>query len=254
MTGLSIDLNCDLGEYDDPNQGASDAKIMPYISSCNIACGAHAGSQSVIKQTVQWAIDNQVKIGAHPAYPDRENFGRAVIEISQADLQASIQQQIMLVKLQTEALNGELHHIKPHGALYNQAAIDAALAELIVETVAAVDSGLQLYGLADSELATAARKSGLNFVAEGFADRAYTAAKTLLPRHLDGACIEDPKQQLQQVLQLLDQGHVTTVSGEAVRLRVTTICLHGDHPHAVATARILNQGIKAAGYMIQAPS
>ncbi|MCX7554945.1 5-oxoprolinase subunit PxpA [Marinicella sp. S1101] len=254
MSTPSIDLNCDLGEYDSPSEGASDAKIMPFISSCNIACGAHAGNQPVIKQTVQWAINHQVKIGAHPAYPDRENFGRTVMRINRVDLQTSIQQQIMLVKQQAEACGGELHHIKPHGALYNQAATDASLAELIVEVVAAVDSGLLVYGLAHSELATAASKLGLGFVAEGFADRAYTATKTLLPRHLDGACIDDPKRQLQQALQLLQKGQVNTVSGESVRISVATMCLHGDHPNAVAAARTLNQGIKAAGFSIQAPS
>lgn len=249
----SIDLNCDLGEYESVQDGDSDAHIMPFISSCNIACAAHAGNTAVIDQTITCALKHQVNIGAHPSYPDRAHFGRHVMKISEADLKSSLKQQILLVQTAAKKQHANLKHVKPHGALYNQAANDFNLAILIAETILEIDSDLKLYGLAHSHVETAAEKVGLSFVAEGFADRAYTAGRTLVPRDQEGACIANPKKQIEQVLSLLSDGCIKTLTGEVVSLKVDTLSLHGDHPHAVQTAKYLSQTINEAGFQIKAP-
>lgn len=253
QTDNQIDLNCDLGEYEGLNEGVSDSRIMPFISSCNIACGAHAGNEAVIQQTIQCAIKHQVSMGAHPSYPDRERFGRQVMAISHQDLEKTLKQQIIFVKTAIEVNGVSMQHVKLHGALYNQAAIDESLAQLIVQVVASIDENLFVYGLAHSKMACAAKERGLKFIAEGFADRAYTNEKTLVPRNQPGACIESFDAQLQQVLRLLNEGQVMSASGQVIPLKVGTICLHGDHDHAIQTAQILSQGIKKAGFKIKSP-
>lgn len=249
----SIDLNCDLGEYEALSEGMSDKQIMPYISSCNIACGGHAGNQAVIDQTIDYAMQNQVSMGAHPSYPDRVNFGRQVMVLSQADLKASLKQQILTIKAAVEAKSAQLQHVKLHGALYNQVAIDLPLAVVVAELVAEIDPNLHFFGLAHSKAEVAAEQVGLRFVAEGFADRAYTDEKTLVARSQLGACIESPDEQLHQVLTLLKHNEVKTINGKRIHLEVDTLCLHGDHRHAIETARKLNLGIRKAGFLIKNP-
>lgn len=250
---MQIDLNCDLGEYDKLSQGHNDAVIMPFISSCNIACGYHAGNQSVITHTVSLALKNKVNIGAHPSYPDRENFGRMAMQMSAKDLKPIIIKQIQQVKLAAENQGGRLSHVKPHGALYNQAANDLALACVLLEAVSEVDSSLMFMGLAHSEMEQAAREFGVQFIAEGFVDRAYTQAGKLVPRTEAGAVIKDPNLMLKRVLQMLKEHCVEAVSGEKISLQLQTLCLHGDHEDAIQTAQMINQGLKKAGFSIRAP-
>lgn len=248
-----LDLNCDLGEYDEPQNFQHDAAIMSWISSCNIACGAHAGNQSVIEQTVALAKKKGVSIGAHPSYPDRENFGRRTMALPAKELKPILIEQIQRVKLAAEKQGAHLSHVKPHGALYNQAASDLDLAVLLLETVAEIDSSLMIFGLVHSKMEQAAGQVGLQFVAEGFADRAYTGTKTLVPRTVPGAVVSDVKVMLSRVLQILKNQRVCTISGELISLKINTLCLHGDHENSVQTAQFLNQGLLQAGFLIQPP-
>lgn len=249
----SIDLNCDLGEYDSPIQGVHDAAIMAYISSCNIACGAHAGNQQVIDHTIALAVSNHVNIGAHPSYPDRKNFGRQVMQLHGKELRHILRDQIVRVDNSAQKHDAVLAHVKPHGALYNQAAIDLDLAILLAETIAEVRENLMFYGLAHSAMEQAAKEVGLVFVPEGFADRAYTASRTLQPRGETGAIINDAGVMLGRILELIQTNYIATVTGERVVLDVDTICLHSDHEGSLLTAKTLHEGLSNAGLEIKAP-
>ncbi|MFT7517527.1 MAG: UPF0271 protein, partial [Myxococcota bacterium] len=188
----SVNINCDLGEG-----LANDAKLMPYLHACNIACGGHAGDKSSIHQTVKLARAHNVLIGAHPSFPDRENFGRAAMEISADDLVISLVQQINAVRDECIAQGTKLHHVKTHGALYNMMLHDADLQQVVIEAVCAVDDSLLLYA------PPSFTSKRLQVVAEGFADRAYLADGSLMPRTQDGAVITDAAQALVQA-QTLD--------------------------------------------------
>ena len=254
MMKTSIDLNCDMAEYDAITQGANDAVIMRFVSSCNIACGAHAGNQKIIDHTVSLAVSNQVNIGAHPSYPDRINFGRQMMSIPHKELKPILRDQILSVKESVESQGSYLSHIKPHGALYNQAAVDLNLAILLTETVAEIDPKVMFYGLAHSAMTQAAKTVGIVFVAEGFADRAYTTSRTLQPRNEKGAVISDVDTVLERVLNLLKTGQMKSNSFETIELNIDTLCLHGDHEGAVHTAKTLHQGLLAAGFDIGPPT
>lgn len=250
----TIDLNCDLGEYEAKSDDANDAGIMPFISSCNIACGAHAGNQQVIERTIELAIKNQVSMGAHPSYPDKANFGRKKIDISAQDLRQSIRNQILAVKTAVETHGKPLAHIKPHGALYNQAAVDFELAVLLCEVVAEIDQQLLFFGLAHSLMAEAAATVGLSFVAEAFADRAYALDKTLVPRNQSGAVITDNKVMADRVLNLVRKQAVQSIDGNWIDLKAATICLHGDHQNSIHTAQFLNSILFESGTAIKSPN
>lgn len=246
-----IDLNCDLGEYDDVSSDRKDAAIMPFISSCNVACGAHAGNLKVIDHTTSMALANNVKVGAHPSFPDRANFGRQVMHLKPHELKLHVEEQIRVVKSAVEAQGGQLSHVKPHGALYNQAALNYELSVLLLETVANLDDKLSFYGLAHSMTAKAATEMGLNFVAEGFVDRGYTAQRTLVDRSAVGALIADPIMMLKRAIQMIQVGEIEAVTGQRLKLSIQTLCLHGDHKNAAAAAKILYAGLKQAGILIQ---
>ena len=249
----TIDLNCDLGEYDELSDGVVDAAIMPHISSCNVACGGHAGNQAVMAQTMQWAVQHGVQVGAHPGYPDRANFGRQPLTMRTAELRAAFQDQLSLARTVATANGATIHHVKPHGALYNQAAADMDLAMNLLEWVADFDDSWLFYGLADSAMAEAANQTGVRFVAEGFADRGYTTNRTLQPRDQAGAVIADGSEMLRRAIDLVQHERIQSVTGEIVEISVDTLCLHGDHPGAAATAQNLSQGLTAAGIRVQAP-
>ncbi len=250
----TIDLNCDLGEYDLLEDGGQDAAIMPFISSCNVACGQHAGNAAVIAHTVKLAMANQVNVGAHPSYPDRANFGRTVMGMSEVDLQNTFLEQITVVHEAVNRQNGCLTHVKPHGALYNQAARDKDLSLMLIETAKRFDTNLMFYGLAHSATALAAEQLGVKFVAEGFADRGYTMDKTLQPRTEPGALITNPIDMLQRVLTMMRTGQIEAVNGESIQLCIESLCIHGDHNNAVQTAQVLNQGLLDAGFRLRPPN
>ncbi|RZL37208.1 MAG: 5-oxoprolinase subunit PxpA [Rubrivivax sp.] len=244
---MHVDLNADLGEG-----AADDAQLLALVSSANIACGWHAGDARLMQATVTAALARGVAIGAHPSYPDRENFGRSDMQLAPADVQADLVYQIGALDALVRAQGGRLQHVKPHGALYNQAARDPALADAVATAVRAVDPGLALYGLAGSELLRAAERAGLRAVAEVFADRGYRADGSLVPRSQPGAFIDSTDEAVARTLRMVREGVVVAVSGETVPLKAQTICLHGDGPHALAFARAIHAALIAAGVRLGA--
>lgn len=242
---LHVDLNADLGE------GApDDAELLALVSSANIACGWHAGDARLMQATVTAALARGVAIGAHPSYPDRDNFGRSEMQLAPADVRADLIYQIGALQALLRAQGGQLHHVKPHGALYNQAARDPALADAIAAAVRAVDPGLALYGLAGSELLRAAERAGLRAVAEVFADRGYRADGSLVPRSQPGAFVDDVDEAVARTLRMVREGVVVAVTAETVPLQAQTICLHGDGPHALAFARAIHAALAATGVQL----
>jgi 5-oxoprolinase (ATP-hydrolysing) subunit A len=246
-----IDLNCDMGEG-----FPYDADIMPFISSVNIACGYHAGDTDTMKRTVELALQYGVAIGAHPSYPDRENFGR--IDMVKTGLQPKelakvITEQILQLQKICHDAGATLHHVKPHGALYNRAAWDHIINLLIGEVIMAVDDALLLYGLSNSTMEMVADAMGLGFVNEAFADRTYQDDGSLTPRTQPNALIVDTAVSIQQVLQMIRQGTVQSVNGKEVPVLAETICIHGDGVHAAEFARAIHEALMQQHISVAAP-
>lgn len=214
-----------------------DAELMDYVSSVNIACGFHAGDATTMRNTAKLALDKNVKIGAHPGYPDLQGFGRRNMNLSPQEIYDICVYQIGAMEATVRTLGGKLHHVKPHGALYNAAAKDITLAKAIAEAIKAVDENLVLYGLANSFLISEGKKIGLKTAAEGFADRTYQPDGSLTPRSEKNALITSVTESLNQVRQFVENQSVTTISGEVISLKVDTICIHGDGEHAVEFAK-----------------
>ena len=229
-----------------------DAAIMPFITSANIACGFHAGDPAVMKRTVRLALRHSVAIGAHPGLPDLVGFGRRNMDISAEEAFDITVYQLGALAAIVQAEGGVLHHLKPHGALYNMAATNAALAEALAEAVYKVQPELTLYGLAGSELTKAGEKLGLRTAHEVFADRTYQADGTLTPRRQPDALLTDAAAATAQVLRLVTEGRVRSQQGPDVALRADTVCLHGDGAHALEFAQQLNQALRAAGVQLAA--
>ncbi len=220
---MKIDLNCDLGE-----EAGNDEAIMPYITSANIACGFHAGNENVMRATVKLAKQYGVNIGAHPGWNDRENFGRTEMNVSADEAEEIVFQQIQALERIAKEEGAALTHVKPHGALYNQAAKDRALADAVVRAVKRISEGLILVGLAGSGLCEAGVEAGIKVAGEGFPDRAYNPDGTLMSRSKTGAVIELPEAVAANALRLIQDGILFW--GKIVR--VETLCLHGDNPRA----------------------
>jgi 5-oxoprolinase (ATP-hydrolysing) subunit A len=235
----TIDLNCDMGEG-----FGNDAELMKYISSANVACGFHAGDAQTMRTTVQLALEHDVAIGAHPGYRDPENFGRNPINISSKEVFDIVVEQLEVMADICNELGAALHHVKPHGALYNQAAGDNELAAAIAEAVFNFDQGLILYGLSGSCLISAAETIGLRTASEVFADRTYQVDGSLTPRNRSNALITDRGVAVAQVLQMIRSGSVTAVSGQPVPIKADTVCIHGDGEHAVDFARSLRRTLE----------
>ncbi|NUS39692.1 MAG: LamB/YcsF family protein [Lysobacter sp.] len=244
----SLDFNCDLGEG-----CGTDSAIVPLISSASIACGAHAGDAATMRETAALCRAHGVAIGAHPSFEDRAHFGRRELDIAPDMLEASVRRQIEALADVCTRAGARLHHVKPHGALYNLAARHRPTADAIVQAMRAVDPSLLLYGLADSELTRAGRDAGLAVAHEVFAERAYDADGRLTPRGTPGAVIEELDAALSQVRLLLREGVVVARDGSRVRLRADTLCLHGDRHDAPAFARALREALEAEGIAIRPP-
>ena len=234
----------------------TDAAIFPFISSSNIACGAHAGDEAIMRRTVELALRHGVAIGAHPAYPDRERFGRVdMLEaggISFVQLEDSIAGQLQRLAAVCRIFGVRMTHVKPHGALYNRAAKDAAVAALIARVVASFDASLLLFGLSGSLMAGAAADAGLVFVSEVFADRTYRPDGSLTPRTEPGALISDGVAATAQVVKMVRSGLVHTPAGD-IAIRAQTVCLHGDGAHAVEFAELIYRALRRKGVQIAAP-
>ena len=237
----SIDLNCDMGESFGAWRMGCDAELMNYVSSVNVACGFHAGDPSVMRETVEKALEKNVAVGAHPSFPDLQGFGRRSMKLSAEEIFDAVLYQVSALKGMCEAFGARLHHVKPHGALYNQAAQDAPVAAAIVKAVAAIDKNLVFYGLAGSFLISEAETRGLKTASEVFADRTYQRDGSLTPRSEPDALITDAEQSISQVWQMIADGAVTTVGGETILLKAETICLHGDGENALRLARSIRE-------------
>ncbi len=240
-----IDLNCDLGEG-----CGNDAAIIPLISSANIACGAHAGDEASMRETLRLCRQFGVAAGAHPGYADREYFGRRELNLAPAELAASLREQLETLATLAREEGVSLVHVKPHGALYNQAARDAKLADAIAAAVVDFDPQLILVGLADSELPRAGLRVGLRVAHEAFADRRYLADASLAPRGMHGAVIEDADAAVAQALAIVNTGHIETLDGKQIALQCDTLCLHGDRSDAYEFAMRLRNAFDAAGIAI----
>jgi UPF0271 protein len=217
----------------------NDASLMSLISSANIACGYHAGNEDTIKRTIELALEHNVAIGAHPSYLDRANFGRLSQSISLVELAELISDQLNIFEKITNQMGCKIHHVKLHGALYNDCAKDALSSKIVAQTIQAIDPSIMLYGLSGSHSIKEAKAIGLRSVEEVFADRTYQANGQLTPRYLDHALITDPNESAQQVLSMVLDQEIKTHDGTMIAVNAETICIHGDHPDAVEIAKHL---------------
>lgn len=231
----------------------NDAELMKYISSTNIACGFHAGDADTMKRTLELAIENNIAIGAHPGYRDRENFGRTNMELSTKEVYEIVTEQIAALNDVAKPCGTQLAHVKPHGALYNQAARDAELAASIAEAVRDFDSELILYGLSGSVSISEAKKYNLKTANEVFADRTYQNDGSLTPRTQSNALIDDLEQSATQVLDMVKYGRVRTVDAVMIKVAADTVCIHGDGANAVEIARSIRRRLEAENVEIVAP-
>ncbi|EJL85218.1 putative lactam utilization protein B-like protein [Herbaspirillum sp. CF444] len=246
---MQIDLNADLGEGCN-----NDEMLLTLVSSANIACGWHAGDANTMRQSVRWAIKNHVAIGAHPSFPDRENFGRSAMQLPPEEIISGMLYQLGALDAIVRAEGGRMVHVKPHGALYNQAAKDAVLAHAICCAVRTFNPELALFGLAGGELINAAKQAGLTAIEEVFADRAYNADGSLVSRTLPGAMIEDETQAIAQTISLVKDKQVTALDGSVVKVNAQTVCLHGDGAHALEFARRIRARLNSEHIAIRPPS
>lgn len=249
---MRIDLNSDIGESADPVRVAAEERLMTFVTSVSIACGGHAGTPALMRRLVRAAKARGVAVGAHPGLPDPEGLGRREIALPPEDVEAVIASQVRALIAIAAREDVALAHVKPHGALYNMAARDSGLAAAIARAVAAVDRRLALVGLAGSALLDAARTQGLRAVAEAFADRAYQADGSLVPRDRAGAVIHDDAAVVERVLRMVREGAVRSAEGPDVRLRAETICVHGDTPGTDRLAARLRHALEQAGVRVAA--
>lgn len=248
-----IDLNCDMGESFGAYTLGHDSTLMDYVSSVNIACGFHAGDALVMRRTVEVASQKGLAIGAHPGYPDLQGFGRRAMQLDAGEVYAMVLYQIGALRAFAHAAGTRLTHVKPHGALYNTAARDAMLATAIAEAVRAVGDDLLLVGLSGSCLIDAGRAAGLRTASEVFADRTYQDDGTLTSRAATGALVTDADDAVRQVLQMVLEGTVTSVSGKEIPVVADTVCIHGDGAHALAFARLLSEQLQHNHVSIKHP-
>ena len=245
MTG--IDLNSDIGE------GAPwDDELLRIVSSANIACGGHAGDEETMARTVRSAIANGVAVGAHPGYPDKEGFGRESGFMRGDELYESLTAQVTALADIAAELGARLTHVKPHGALYNDAVHDRELADIIARVTAEAPGGPAFMGMANTELEAAAQRHGLAFLAEAFIDRAYEADGTLVSRKEPGAVHEEMNVATTQAVRLAESGKVTARNGDEVTVRADTLCIHGDTPGAAEKARAVRDVLESHGIEIRA--
>jgi 5-oxoprolinase (ATP-hydrolysing) subunit A len=250
---VEIDLNADVGEAFGAWSMGDDPGLLGVVTSANVACGFHAGDPSVIDRTVGLAVRGGVAVGAHPSHFDLRGFGRRNMVVDPAEVEADVLYQVGAVAGFARAHGGRLTHVKPHGALYNQAAGDEALARAVARGVARFDKRLILVGLASSAtMRRAAEGQGLRFAGEAFADRRYEADGSLVSRSLAGAVIADPGEAALQAVRIAERGEVLARDGAVVFLKAQSLCVHGDTPGALALARAVRDALEAAGVAVRA--
>ncbi|MBR4864045.1 MAG: LamB/YcsF family protein [Oscillospiraceae bacterium] len=245
-----IDLNSDLGESFGAYKIGSDANVIPLISSANVACGFHAGDPVVMAKTAALCKESGCALGAHPGYPDLVGFGRRNLAVSPAEAKAMTTYQIGALDAFCKAAGIKMQHVKPHGAMYNMAAKDAALAKAICEAIYEYDKDLILMGLAGSQMLVQAKEMGLKCAAEVFADRAYEEDGTLVARSKPGSMIEDEDEAVARVIRMIKEGKVTAITGKDIAITADSVCVHGDGPKALAFVEKLRNAFAAEGIEI----
>jgi len=246
-----IDLNCDMGESFGAYTMGNDIAILDYVNSANIACGFHAGDPPTIRKTVKAALEKGVSVGAHPGFPDLQGFGRRSMAVTAAEAYDMVLYQIGAVAAFAQAFGGKLTHVKAHGALYTMAAKDRRLADAIAKATRDFDPRLVMFGLAGSAMIDAAEQAGLRAASEVFADRTYQDDGSLTPRSQPNAMIEDENVSIAQVKRMVTEGAVRSVSGNDVRVRADTLCIHGDQPNALAFAKRIRGELERAGIEVK---
>lgn len=247
----TIDLNCDCGESFGPWPMGDDTAVLPHVSSANIACGGHAGDPMTMRRTLRLCKELGVAVGAHPGYPDLQGFGRRSLPLEPVEVEVMVLAQIGALHAIACAEGVELHHVKAHGALYNDAARNPLLAQAIARAVAAFSRELVLVGLAGSALIEAGLDAGLRVAGEAFADRAYEADGSLRNRSLPGALIVEPARNLAQAVDIILAGRVRSIDGTTIPIQAATMCIHGDTPGAAARAAALCEGLAAIDIAIR---
>ena len=245
-----INLNADLGESFGAWRMGNDESLLEVVNSANVACGFHAGDPAIMRDTVRLALARGVSIGAHPSYPDLQGFGRRVMQMSARDLEATLLYQVGALQAMAAAEGGRETHVKPHGALNNVACADAAVAATVVRAVQRLDRTLILLAPAHSELVKAAEAAGQPVRHEVFADRAYLDDGQLMPRSQPGAVLHDTQACVAHVLRMLEAQAIVATSGHRLPTRIDSVCVHGDGPDAVATARAVRQALQGAGLQL----
>lgn len=251
MIVLDIDLNSDLGESFGAYKIGNDSEVLKYVSSANIACGMHAGDPFVMHKTVKLALERGTAMGAHPGLMDLNGFGRRKMDIRPDEAYDLVAYQVGALSAFIKAEGGTMQHVKPHGALYNMAAKDAALSEAIAKAVYDVDPDLILFGLAGSELIAAGEKIGLRTAGEVFADRTYQSDGSLTPRTQPNAMITDDAAAIEQVLRMIKEGIVIAADGSKVSVKADTVCIHGDSQKALSFARRINAALNLNGITVK---
>jgi UPF0271 protein len=250
---MRIDLNADVGEHDDAKTTVLERSLLATVTSVNVACGFHAGGPDVMRRTLALARELGVAAGAHPGYRDVEGFGRRDQPIVPRSIENLVAYQVGALQALARAEGVAITHVKPHGALYNQAARDEDVAAAVAAAVRHVDPALRLVALAGSRLAEAGAAAGLRVVAEGFVDRGYRADGTLVPRDAPGALVTDPASAARRAIALARDGRIPTEGGGHLEVRVETLCVHGDTPGALAIARAARAALEEAGLVVAAP-
>jgi UPF0271 protein len=254
MNERIIDINSDLGESEESLANGTDAELMRYITSANVACGCHAGSDHTMRETVRLAKQLNVAVGAHPGYPDRENFGRIELPIAAAEIEATVRDQIAALAAIAEPMGVQLVHCKPHGALYHAANKNKEVAVAIGRAVLESDEQLIMVGQAGSATLTFWESMGLSCAAEAFADRAYEPDGILRKRTLAGALLDDPAKAAWQAVDIATRQVAIATDGSELKVAAGTICIHSDTPGSAAIARAVNEALKKAGVQVRAMS
>jgi 5-oxoprolinase (ATP-hydrolysing) subunit A len=251
MTHVSIDINADLGEFEDSLPDGSDLELMRYLTSANVTCGGHAGNEDSMRRTLSAARELKVAVGAHPSYPDRVNFGRIELACSAREIEGFVGAQIAALANVAKSLGMRLAHVKPHGALYHSANANREAALAIGRAVKQIDLRLVMVGQAGSPALQAWDSMGLQFAAEAFADRVYAPDGTLRKRSLSGALIDDPAKAAQQAVDIATRRKVIASDGTELSVEANTICIHSDTPGSVAIARVVNRRLRTSGVRVQ---
>jgi 5-oxoprolinase (ATP-hydrolysing) subunit A len=252
---MRIDLNGDVGERPPGGSaGHPDSGLIPHLTSASVACGFHAGDAGMMRDTIAFAIEHGVAVGAHPSFPDPEGFGRRELQFAPADVEDFVAFQVGTLAGIAASQGVRLQHVKPHGALFNMAAREAALADAVARGVRSIDPGLILFGLPHSQLIEAGKRAGLRTAAEGFADRAYLPDGSLMPRREPGAVIVEATDVISRVIRMARDRMVSAIDGSAVQVAVDTICVHGDTPGAADLAARIRAALIREGVELKSVS